>query len=177
MNLVTLRLNIRPFALTDDAFVVALLNDPDWIRYIGDRGVRTLEDARRQIADRYLASYARDGVGLNVVLLREPDAPAVPIGMCGLIKRPGLTDVDIGYAFLPMYRGKGYAFEAASAVLAHGREVVGLTRVVAITKPENLASTRLLEKIGLRYESELQLPGSEERLRLYAIEFSTPGLR
>ncbi len=171
MNLETPRLRIRPFALTDDAFVVALLNDPDWIRYIGDRGVRTREDAQRQIADRYMASFARDGVGLMVVELKTAGS-SVPIGTCGLIRRPGLDDVDIGYAFLPAYRGSGYAFESASAVLAHGRDVLNLKRVVAITMPENTASSRLLEKIGLRYEREVILPHDPAALALYAINYA-----
>jgi RimJ/RimL family protein N-acetyltransferase len=168
VNLTTKRLIIRPFTLDDDAFVLALLNDPEWLRYIGDRGVRTREDAQRQIADKYLASYARDGVGLMAVTLREQ---AAPIGMCGLIKREGLTDVDIGFAFLPEYRAQGYALEAAHAVLVHGRDVLNIKRVVAITLPENTASIRLIEKIGLSFESHVELPHDEAKLALYAINF------
>jgi RimJ/RimL family protein N-acetyltransferase len=167
-DITTKRLIIRPFSLDDDAFVLSLLNDPDWLRFIGDRGVRTREDARRQIADKYIASYARDGVGLMAVTLRE--APA-PVGMCGLIKRAGLADVDIGFAFLPEYRAQGYALEAARAVLAHGRDVLNIKRVVAITLPENTASIRLIERIGLRFESPVQLPDDKATLSLYAINF------
>lgn len=168
MNLSTERLTIRPFTLDDDAFVLALLNDPDWLRYIGDRGVRTREDARRQITDKYLASYTRDGVGLMAVTLH--DQPAA-IGMCGLIKREGLADVDIGFAFLPAYRAHGYAREAAEAVLAYGRDTLKIQRVVAITLPENVASIRLLEKIGLRFESHVQIPNDDATLALYAVTF------
>lgn len=168
MNLTTKRLTMRPFTLGDDAFVLALLNDPDWLRYIGDRGIRTLDDARRQITDKYLASYARDGVGLMAVTLRDQPAP---IGMCGLIKREGLADVDIGFAFLPAYRAQGYALEAADAVLVYGRDTLKITRVVAITLPENVASIRLLERIGLRFESHVKLPHDDATLALYAVTF------
>jgi [ribosomal protein S5]-alanine N-acetyltransferase len=162
----TERLTLRPFTLDDAPFIHELLNDPDWIRFIGDRGIHTLDDARRQIGEKYLSAYARDGFGLMRVVRNEDGAS---VGMCGLIRREGLEDVDIGFAFLPRYRGHGLALEASRAVLAHGRDGLGIKRVVGITLPENTASILLLEKIGLRFESEVVLPHNPEALRLYAI--------
>jgi [ribosomal protein S5]-alanine N-acetyltransferase len=169
-ELETSRLSLRQFSLADDAFILQLLNDPAWLRYIGDRGVKTLEDAQRVIRERYVASYEKFGFGLMAV---DQKSNRQTIGMCGLVRREGLDDVDIGFAFLPAFRASGYAYEAAQAVLAHGREVLKLKRVVAITVPENTASIRLLEKLGLRYESPATLPGSDDALSLYAIRWNT----
>jgi [ribosomal protein S5]-alanine N-acetyltransferase len=165
----TKRLTLRSFSLDDAPFIHELLNDPDWIRFIGDRGIRTLDDARRQISEKYMAAYARDGFGLMLVV-RNADGASV--GMCGLIRRVGLDDVDIGFAFLPRYRGQGIALEAARAALAHGRDVLKLTRVVGITLPANAASISLMEKIGLTFESQVTLPNDPETLHLYGINFA-----
>ena len=165
----TERLTLRAFALDDAAFILALLNDPDWIRFIGDRGVQTLDDARRHISEKYLAAYERDGFGLMLAVRNED---GVSIGMCGLLRREGLADVDIGFAFLPRYRGQGIALEAARAVLAHGRDVLNIKRAVGITLPENIASKALLEKLGLQFESNVVLPHDAATLRLYAINFA-----
>jgi [ribosomal protein S5]-alanine N-acetyltransferase len=164
----TERLTLRAFTLGDAPFIHELLNDPDWIHFIGDRGIHTLDDARRQISEKYLAAYERDGFGLMLVVRNEDGAS---IGMCGLIRRVGLDDVDIGFAFLPRYRGQGAALEAARAVLAHGREVLNIKRVVGITLPANTASISLLKKIGLEFESEVILPHDPEMLHLYGINF------
>jgi [ribosomal protein S5]-alanine N-acetyltransferase len=165
----TKRLTLRSFTLDDAPFIHELLNDPDWIRFIGDRGIRTLDDARRQISEKYMTAYARDGFGLMLVVRNADGAPA---GMCGLIRRVGLDDVDIGFAFLPRYRGQGIALEAARAALAHGRDVLKLTRVVGITLPANVASISLMEKIGLQFESQVTLPNDPETLHLYGINFA-----
>ncbi len=164
----TEHLTLRAFTLDDAPFIYELLNDVDWIRFIGDRGIRTLDDARHQISEKYMAAYARDGFGLMLVSRSEDDAP---IGMCGLIRRVGLDDVDIGFAFLPRYRGQGAALEAARAVLVHGRDVLKLKRVVGITLPANTASISLMEKIGLQFESQVTLPHDCETLHLYGINF------
>jgi RimJ/RimL family protein N-acetyltransferase len=164
----TERLTLRAFTLDDALFIHELLNDPDWIRFIGDRGIHTLDDARRQISEKYLPAYERDGFGLMLVVRNEDGAS---IGMCGLIRRVGLDDVDIGFAFLPRYRGQGIALEAARAVLTNGREVLNIKRVVGITLPANKASISLLEKIGLKFESEVVLPNDPETLHLYGINF------
>ena len=148
--------------------MLGLVNEPSWLRFIGDRGVRTLEDARRYLLDGPIAMYERLGFGLYATTLKE-DASA-PIGICGLVKRDGLDDVDIGFALLPKFWGKGYAHEAAAAVMDYARNVVGLERVVAITSVDNESSARLLERIGLRFERMIRLTPDGEEIRLFAWE-------
>ncbi|MCL4303362.1 MAG: GNAT family N-acetyltransferase [Anaerolineae bacterium] len=160
------RLNLRWLSTEDAAFILGLLNEPSWLQFIGDRGVRTLEDARTYILTGPVEMYTRLGFGLYLVELREG---GIPIGMCGLIKRDFLDDVDVGFAFLPAYWGQGYAYEAASAVIAYGAEVVGLKRIVAITNSDNHRSARLLEKLGLRFERMVSYPGEDQEIRLFAI--------
>ncbi|MDX6770235.1 MAG: GNAT family N-acetyltransferase [Elusimicrobiota bacterium] len=157
----TPRLRLRALAAADAPFIVRLLNDPDWLRFIGDRGVRTLADAGAYI-ERNLAARTRNGFGLDMVEL--PDG--TPLGLCGLIRRPGLDDADLGFAFLPEHRGKGYAREAAAAVLADA-DARGFARLCAITSQNNEPSMRLLERLGFRFERLTRLPGDEEELRLY----------
>jgi len=160
------RLILRRLSTDDAAFILELVNDPDWLRFIGDRGVRTLDDARDYIRKGPVDSYARLGFGLFAVERKEGGPP---IGICGLVKRDFLEDVDIGFALLPAFRGKGYAHEAARATMSYAREVVGLDRIVAITSPDNDASGRLLEKIGLRFECMIRIsPDSPEEARLFA---------
>ena len=163
----TERLRLRWLTADDAAFMFELVNDPTWIEFIGDRNVKTLEDARAYVTEKYVAGYARDGFGLNMVELKES---GTPVGICGLINREGLEDVDVGFAFLPRYAGLGYASESAAAVLEHGRRVLGIGRIVAITTPNNVRSIRVLEKIGLRFEKIIRIPGDDEDLALYAIE-------
>ena len=163
-SLETQRLRLRPLAAPDAPFILELLNDPDWIRFIGDRNVRTLDDARGYI-DRTCAMYAKHGVGS---LLAEVKRTGEPAGISGLIRREGLEDADIGFAFLPRYRGRGYAYEAAAACIDHGRRELGFTRIVAINSRDNEHSAKLLEKLGLRFEKIVTMPGDPEELRLYA---------
>ncbi len=153
------RLIIRRLTLEDAAFILELVNDPSWLRYIGDRGVRTLEDARNYIVKGPLEMYGRLGFGLYLVELK---GEGVPLGMCGLLKRDSLKDVDIGFAFLPGFRGKGYAYEAASAVLAYGKNTLGLERIVAIVSPGNDSSIKLLGKLGFTFEQRIQLSEQDE---------------
>jgi [ribosomal protein S5]-alanine N-acetyltransferase len=148
------RLLLRRFVLDDAPFILALLNVPSFIQYIGDRGVRTLDDARRYLETGPLASYARHGYGLYLAVRKQD---AVPIGMCGLLRRESLDAPDIGYAFLPAYWSQGYASEAAAATLDYGWHVLGLSRIIAITAPENYRSIKLLEKLGLRFERMARL--------------------
>ncbi len=166
--LTTDRLVLRHLTQDDAAFILELLNDPGWLRFIGDKGVRTLEDARNYLVKGPLAMYERHGFGLYLVELADGH---VPIGMCGLIKRDTLDDVDIGYAYLPAFRAKGYAHEAAAAVLAYGNRQFGLTRIVAITSPDNVGSSRLLEKLGMNHEKTVTLGGADHEVRLYASDF------
>lgn len=163
-ELSTSRLLLQRFAESDAPFILELLNDPDWLQFIGDKSVRTLDDARRYLVEGPIAMYARAGLGLWRVDLRDSHTP---IGMCGLIHRDGVADVDIGFAFLPEFRAKGYAQEAASATLAFGHGSLGLKRLVAFTAPDNLSSIRLVEKIGMRRERTVTLPDSTEELLLF----------
>lgn len=161
------RLVLRKLSPEHSGFILVLLNDPSWLRFIGDRGVRTLEDARKYILDGPVDSYERFGFGMYLTELKESGEP---IGICGLVKREALDDVDIGYAFLPQFRGKGLAFEAASAVMAYGRKVLRLGRIVAITAPDNDASIRVLEKLGMRYERKVRLSPDGDEISLFAGE-------
>jgi RimJ/RimL family protein N-acetyltransferase len=162
----TERLRMRRMAPGDAAFMLGLLNDPAWHRFIGDRGIRTLDGARDYIVTGPMAMVARLGFGFDVVERREDGCP---IGVCGMAKRDFLDDVDIGYAFLPQYGGRGYAIEAARAVLAHAEER-GLQRIVATVRPDNSASIRLLEKLGLRFERIIHAPDTGRELQLFAMD-------
>jgi ribosomal-protein-alanine N-acetyltransferase len=158
------RLILRRLGPRDAGFILELVNDPDWLRYIGDKGVRNLDDARAYIENGPMAMYAQVGFGLWRVERRDDGNP---IGICGLIKRETLDDIDIGFAYLPRFRGFGYAREAARATLDHGANVVGLRRIIAITSQDNAASGRLLEAIGLKFERLLDLSRNDP-VRLYA---------
>jgi len=167
MNILeTERLTLRQFSAEDAAFILELVNEPSFIQNIGDRGVRTLSDAVRYIEAGPVTSYARNGFGLYLVTLKESGES---IGMCGLIKRDALDDVDIGYAFLPRFWSKGYAVEAALAVKEQGRNL-GLTRLVAITDPANAGSIRVLEKIGFTFEKMIRLSADDIELKLFGVE-------
>jgi RimJ/RimL family protein N-acetyltransferase len=166
----TLRLRLRHLFVSDAPFILGLLNDPDFIRNIGDRGVRTAEDACRYIVEGPTASYERNGFGLYLVELKDS---LVPIGICGLLKRDYLEDVDVGFALLRAYRGAGYAFEAAAAVMRYGRQTLGLKRIVAITSPDNDASIKVVRRLGLEFERTIRTPdsaGEDRETRLF-----TPG--
>ena len=159
------RLLLRKLSTADAEFILELLNEPSFLRFIGDKGVRTLDDAREYILQGPMASYERHGFGLFLTALKEGE---VPIGMCGLLKRESLADVDIGFAFLPHFWAKGYALESASAVKAYGLDTLGLKRIVAITNPDNEASIRLLEKLGLTYERMIRMSDDGPEIKLYA---------
>lgn len=161
----TERLSLRRLAEDDAAFILELVNDPDWLRFIGDRGVRTPDDARAYVLNGPAASYARHGFGLYLVELRDG---STPVGMCGLLKRDWLDDVDVGFAFLPRFRGMGLAHEAARATLDFATGVLGLPRIAAIVSPENAGSIRLLEKLGMRFERMAVPPGAEREVCVYA---------
>jgi RimJ/RimL family protein N-acetyltransferase len=161
------RLILRQFSTEDAAFILGLVNEPSFIQNIGDRGVRTLEDARAYILRIAISSYEKNGFGLYLVELKDSGQA---IGMCGLIKRDGLADVDIGYAFLPRFWLKGYAVEAAAAVKDFARDALGLKRLVAITDPANQGSIRVLEKIGLKYEKMVRLSADDIELKLFSAD-------
>jgi RimJ/RimL family protein N-acetyltransferase len=161
------RLILRQLTLADAVFILELLNEPAWIQFIGDRHIHTPDDARGYISDRIIASYEKNSFGLWAVDLKETNKP---IGMCGLIKRDSLEDVDIGYAILSKYWAKGYATEAAQATKEYAQTVVGLKRMVAIVDPANPSSIRVLEKIGLQFEKMIRLPEDDIDLQLLAID-------
>ena len=161
----TERLDIRWLNADDAGFIRELVNDAAWLQYIGDKGIKTLVDAQRYISEGPVAMYRRLGFGLNVVELRESGEP---IGICGLIKRDALDQVDLGFAFLPAFRGRGYAFEAASAVMSLARRALNLHSILAITTLDNRASVKLLERLGFQFERMVQLQTDNGELALYA---------
>jgi [ribosomal protein S5]-alanine N-acetyltransferase len=165
MNILeTERLTLRELGNGDDAFVLELLNDPGFLQNIGDRGVRTLADARGYIANSAVASYDKNGFGLYRTALKDTD---VAVGICGLVKRDGLDHPDIGFAFLERFCGRGYASESAAAILSHARGASGLDRILAITALDNRGSIRVLEKLDFRFERIVKLPGRAEESRLF----------
>ena len=162
----TERLILRQMTTGDAEFILGLLNEPSFIQNIGDRKVRTTEEACSYILDGPVRSYEKNGFGLYLIVLKESHES---IGMCGLIKRDGLEDVDIGYALLPKFWSKGYAVEAAGAAKEYAKNVIGLKRMVAIVDPANESSIRVLEKIGLRYEKMIRLSADDIELKLFGI--------
>ena len=163
----TERLRLRKFSIADAEFILRLLNEPSFIQNIGDKGVRNLDDARAYVLNGPIASYDKFGFGLWLVESRES---GIPMGMCGLLKRDALEDVDIGYAFVPEFWSKGYALEAASAVMLYASKPLGLKRVVAITDPDNQSSIRLLEKIGFGFERMIRLTEDAPEIKLFGRE-------
>jgi RimJ/RimL family protein N-acetyltransferase len=169
----TARLRLRSAGPGDAAFYLALLNDPGFIEHIGDRGIRTLDEAHRAVLDGPVGMQEARGHSLYVVELK---GAGTPLGMCGLIKREALDGVDLGYAFLEAHRGRGYAYEAARAVLALA-PALGLQRVLAITSPNNIASNCLLRKLGMRFERFMHVVPEDRGSNLYSIDVSLPKRR
>ena len=160
----TERLALRRLTTEDAEFILQLLNEPSFLRFIGDKGVRTLEEAQEYILTGPMTSYEKHGFGLFLTTLRES---GVPVGICGLLKRDTLQDVDVGYAFLPQFWSRGFAFESASAVIAYGKSAFALTRVVAITDPTNHGSIKVLEKLGLKFEQMIRLTPDSAEIQLF----------
>jgi RimJ/RimL family protein N-acetyltransferase len=160
----TERLLLRHFTVDDSAFILRLLNEPSFIQNVGDKGVRTLEQASSYLLEGPIKSYQIHGHGLYLVMLRES---LQSIGMCGLLKRDQLDDVDLGYAFLPEFWSRGFAYEAASAVLEYGLNVLGRTKTLAIVSPGNAASIKVLKKLGFAFSKFVQIPPDDSGLALY----------
>lgn len=161
----TERLELRWFDSSDAAFILQLLNEPAWLQHIGDRQVRTLEQAQDWLQTRLVNGYWQNGMGFWAVCLRgQPE----PVGLCGLIQRDTLPEVDVGYAFLPSSWGQGYANEAAKACLDYGQRVLGLNRILAITGPDNTASQGVLRRLGMQLEQRCTLPGESRETLVYA---------
>jgi RimJ/RimL family protein N-acetyltransferase len=166
MNIIeTERLILREFAISDASFLLKLLNTPTWLEFIGNRGVTEIDEAEDYIQEKFINNYQKIGFGFYLVALKNGN---IPIGMCGLVKRNGLEDVDIGFAFLPNYEKKGYGFEAASATLNYAKTTLKLQRVVAITTEHNINSIQLLKKIGLQFEKMIDLAADDRNLMLFA---------
>ncbi|WP_075618658.1 GNAT family N-acetyltransferase [Paenisporosarcina indica] len=164
----TERLLIMPLTANDGPFILELLNEPDWLKYIGDRGIRTIDDAKKYIIDGPMAMYAEQGIGLYAVELKES---STPIGVCGLIQRDFLKDVDLGFGYLSKYWGKGYAYEAAKAVMTYGMDELGYRRIAGFTSLDNEKSANLLQKLGMRDEGKIRYASTAEYVKLFAIEF------
>lgn len=160
----TERLALRRITDGDAPFLLELLTDPSFLRFIGDRGVQSLDDARAYARTGPISSYERHGFGLWLTSLKTDETP---IGLCGLLKRESLDDVDVGFAFLPAFWSRGYAREAVSAVLSSARDTYGLARVVAVVNPDNARSRKLLETVGLRFEGLIQLSPDGPYLELF----------
>jgi ribosomal-protein-alanine N-acetyltransferase len=163
-ELETPRLILRRIDFDDAPFVIDLLNQPSFLANIGDKGVRSIDDAHRYMREGPMAMYEKYGFGLWHTARKSDGAT---VGMCGLLKRDNLPDPDIGYAFLPEYWGSGYAFEAAEATLHHGAGKFGLERIIAVVSPGNTASIRVLEKLGMRQERMIAMRPGEPEVRLY----------
>jgi RimJ/RimL family protein N-acetyltransferase len=163
----TPRLNLRHLSIQDAAFILELLNEKPYLENIGDRGVRNLADAEAYLMSGPLASYQEFGFGLYAVERKESPEP---IGICGLLKREYLDDVDLGFALLQRFWGQGYAQEAAETMMQHARVKLGLRRIVATTKPHNRDSEKLLKKIGFRFERMIQTPKSDTESKLFSSE-------
>lgn len=161
----TERTILREVKKDDAEFILDLLNQPSFIKYIGDREVRTAASAVEYIESRFANSYRQFGFGMWSVQLKEN---AAPIGICGFVKRDYLPDADIGFAFLPQFEKKGYALESAAAVMKYGRDILGFERVLAITSKDNEASGRLLEKLNFKFERLTAIPGADEELKLFS---------
>jgi RimJ/RimL family protein N-acetyltransferase len=163
----TPRLLLRPLTLYDASFVLELMNQPSYHRFIGDRGVRDTAGALNYIQTRFIASYEKHGYGLYAVVML---GTATLAGICGLVKRETLPQPDLGFAFLPAYWSQGLAREAAQATLQHARKTIGLKQILAVTHPENEASMRLLQKLGFTFQEMIQFPGDDESLKLFTCD-------
>lgn len=160
----TERLKLRELTLDDTSFITELVNSEGWLRYIGDRNIKTKAQAQAYLENGPIKSYRENGFGLWLVELKEDKTP---IGMCGILKRDQLEHPDIGFAFLPAFTGKGFAFEAAGATMRYANGKLNLSDICAIVMPENKSSVKLLEKIGMKYSKPFRFPDGKEELALY----------
>ena len=163
----TERLFLREFTLSDTKFIVELVNSPGWLQFIGDRNIKTEEQAKEYLQNGPLKSYAINGFGLSLVALKPDETP---VGMCGIIRRDSLENPDIGFAFLPAFEGKGLAFEIANATVAYAKNVLKIPVIFAITMPENKRSIKLLEKIGFQYTGMVNSPTDKTQLMLFSYQ-------
>jgi RimJ/RimL family protein N-acetyltransferase len=158
------RLTLTEFTTNDAPFFFDLVNDPDWIKYIGDRNIKTFTDAEKYLTKNIIPSYKKFGFGFYIVRLKEGN---IPIGMCGLIQRDWMDYVEIGYAFLTQFRGKGYAIESSFATKKHAKEELKINQIAAITDVDNKKSGNLLNRLGLEFTKLISYPGENKKCRLY----------
>ncbi|NQU29288.1 MAG: GNAT family N-acetyltransferase [Anaerolineae bacterium] len=163
----TERLILSEFSSNDAPFILEMLNDPAWLQFIGDRGVKTLDDARDYIVNKLQKSFKELGFGMLIVKLKDG---GISIGTCGLLKRDYLEDLDLGFAFLPEFRAKGYAYEAASATIEYGKKNLGLKHILAFTDADNSASINLIKKLGLGFERLIDFPDDDAEIQLYGVD-------
>jgi RimJ/RimL family protein N-acetyltransferase len=163
----TKRLILRETTVDDAEFMLDLLNQPSFIKYIGDRNVRTIDESKEFIETRYRQSYRDNGFGLYVVEAKDTNKP---VGICGFVKRDTLPAPDIGFAFLPQFCGQGFAVESAEGSMKYGEEVLGFTKVLAITTQNNESSGKLLFKVGFNFVELVKMPHDEEELKLFSWE-------
>jgi RimJ/RimL family protein N-acetyltransferase len=161
----TERLTLREFTINDTAFIIELLNSPGWLAFIGDRNVKTREQAITYLENGPIKSYQENGYGLSLVEIKDDKTP---IGMCGIINRKNLENPDIGFALLPQYGGKGFAFEIAQATMIYAKDILKLPTVCAITLANNKSSIKLLEKLGMKFVKLFYFPDNNEELMLYS---------
>lgn len=172
MNILeTERLRLREFTPEDASFIIELVNSPGWLKYIGDRNIKTTDQARTYLENGPIKSYHDNRFGLWMV---ENKVINTPIGMCGILKRETLEHLDLGFAFLPEYMGKGYAFEAATATLTFAKEKLNVQTLCAITVPDNQNSIKLLQKVGMRFNKRICFPNNPEELLLYKLDLKLP---
>ncbi len=161
----TERLTITKLSTDEVSFFFELVNDPDWKKFIGDRNINTLQDAKDYLKERMLPNYSSKGFGFYKVSLK---CDGTTIGISGLVDREGLEHIDVGFAFLPNGRGKGYAYESTKAVLEYAKDVLKLDQIVAISNSDNHKSHKLLKRLGLRFEKMIVLPNESEEICLFS---------
>lgn len=157
---------MRWLTLEDAELMLMIWNDPAFVMHVGDRGIRTIDQARAEISKGAMRLYQDFGFGPYRVALKQGDEA---VGICGIFRRDGMDEPDIGFSTLPHYCNCGYAYESASAVVSYARDVLKLPRLVAIVSPENAASIGLIEKLGLQFETMLRLPGEDHDVGRYGI--------
>lgn len=163
----TERLRLSQLTYDDSEFIRGLVNEPSFKRYIGDRGVRTIDDAREYLRKGPIGSYENHGFGLYLVSLRDDDTP---LGICGFVKREEFDHPDLGFAFLQQYWENGYAYESSIAAIEHARKDLGFSHIIAMADSDNGSSLRLLEKLGFLFEKMIRMPGESEDICRYALD-------
>lgn len=158
------RLKLREFNLGDTDFIIQLLNSPGWLYFIGDKNVKTEQQAIAYLENGPMKSYSENGYGLSLIEKRDDNKA---IGMCGIINRDNLDNPDIGFAFLPEFNGNGFAYEIANATINYAKDTLNIAKIEAITTADNIKSIRLIEKIGLHFIKTFCFPDSKEELLLY----------